>query len=73
MARNRTMFKLTKALIRSLKGRGRYQERCSWCGKSFKPGDIVLSKASRSGGSGGSCRRWYCLNCARKLNIWVNR
>jgi len=63
----RVFFKLTKTLMNSLKNKGKFHGRCYNCGRKFKVGD--LSKATVRG---RDCRRkWYCLNCVRKLNIWV--
>jgi hypothetical protein len=66
------VFKLTERLVHHLKIMGKYQPKCFNCGKEFKVGDYVLSKVAISG-CRNSTRKWYCLDCAKKLNIWVKR
>jgi predicted SprT family Zn-dependent metalloprotease len=51
-----------------LKAKGQYKEKCHNCGKTFKPGNIILSKMTRSY-SHHSGRKWYCKKCAKKLKL----
>jgi hypothetical protein len=70
MANTRVLFKLTKNLMNSLKNKGKFHGKCYNCGRRFKVGDYVLSKATAT--KGRNCRRkWYCLDCVKKLKIWV--
>jgi len=68
---SRTIFKLTRKLVKRLKKKGQFKEKCCSCGRKFKIGDSVLSKISQS--NNHYSRKWYCLGCADKLNIWVKR
>jgi len=59
------IFKLTETLARKLKAKGKYHGACYNCGKPFQIGDLVVSKYSGN----NQRRKWYCVNCARKLKI----
>ena len=68
---SRIVFRLTKPLVSSLKRKGQFKGKCCNCGRKFRVGDSVLSKIARNNGRGS--RKWYCLDCASKLNIWLKR
>jgi len=65
------LFRLTKSLIQGLKRKGQFKGKCFNCGRKLGIDDFVLSKASIT--RGHYSRKWYCLGCASKLNIWVKR
>jgi hypothetical protein len=69
MGKINRVFRLTEVLAKRLKGRGCYKEKCSNCGEPFKVGDYVVSKFSKAYKTRSVSRKWYCYNCAKKLNI----
>ncbi|MGP3705220.1 MAG: hypothetical protein ACKD6O_08030 [Candidatus Bathyarchaeota archaeon] len=66
MGKNRVTFVLSKRLYNFLKGRGKLHH-CYICGKEFKVGDKVKSIVR---GVKSRERKWVCLKCAKKYNIW---
>jgi hypothetical protein len=69
MGKINRVFRLTEILAKRLKSRGCYKEKCSNCGKPFKVGDYVMSKLAKTYKTHSANRKWYCYNCAKKLNI----
>lgn len=65
---NRRLFVLTKTLYKKLKNSNRIK-RCYFCGKEFNIGDKVKSVPRKNSSVSGS-RKWICLNCMKKYNIW---
>ena len=72
-SKNRKLVALTRKLLSILRAKGllgRYSKCCS-CGKELSEGDVVLSVASYR--RGRSKKRWYCLNCAKRLGVWSSK